>query len=86
MLSHPITILGGLLLLHAAYSTVHYRTLSATVTPPADVIIEVSIGFLLALLGSISSLSLKDVREAGVAAFVGRDFDTFNHRQRPKRK
>jgi hypothetical protein len=85
MLSKILTITGILLLLHSAYSTVHYRTLTSSTTPPLDIVLSLTLSFFLCLAGAIGGMTLKDVRVSGVGSYVGREYDLFNHRQRPKK-
>mmetsp|Transcript_8737 Transcript_8737/g.11010 ORF Transcript_8737/g.11010 Transcript_8737/m.11010 type:complete len:114 (-) Transcript_8737:318-659(-) len=68
-MSRFITTFGIILLLHSAYSCLHYRSILSSSTlddflleqgyheskPPQDVVIEVCIGFLLCLTGQIFS-------------------------------
>jgi len=88
------TILGGLIILHAAYSYRHYIKLVYSIElenvggiPPLDVIIEIILGSGLILFGLIMSLQLKPIRiSSDIPAkpyqevINNVDFMIFNHR------
>jgi hypothetical protein len=54
-----LTTIGTLLILHSTYSCLHYRSLAIaadrpdTSSPPADVVVEVFLGFALCLAGQL---------------------------------
>ena len=54
-------VVGGVLIIHAAYSTVHYKELvkEAGVTnvslPPADAVLEIIVGYLICMFGILST-------------------------------
>ena len=86
-MSKLLTYTGSILTLHSAYSCLHYRSLinSHSTHPPVDVVIEVAIGFVLCLLGRLSSVSFCKITErAGGSGAVHctRDFDIYNTRAR----
>mmetsp|Transcript_40455 Transcript_40455/g.121894 ORF Transcript_40455/g.121894 Transcript_40455/m.121894 type:complete len:114 (-) Transcript_40455:519-860(-) len=87
---------GALLMLHSAFSCLHYRTilLSAgdvppgysTTKPPSDVVIEVLVGFALCLIGQLACGPFLEVRastkgrEVAAPPYRTRDFDIYNNR------
>mmetsp|Transcript_13422 Transcript_13422/g.17576 ORF Transcript_13422/g.17576 Transcript_13422/m.17576 type:complete len:103 (+) Transcript_13422:56-364(+) len=88
-LSHMFTLSGIILTLHSAYSCLHYRELvgSHTSQPPLDVVIEVSVGFVLCLIGRLSAVSFLEVQSTKSdtlfpPAYRTRDFDIYSTRLR----
>jgi len=86
---------GWLVLLHAAYSANHYRSLvkliGSEVTAdqflPHDIIIELAIALLLILIGIVAPLKLRRIfltsnvqSKSFPEAFARSDFMVFNHR------
>ena len=88
MIGRLFLLLGSIVLLHALYSAHHYKSLfSQAIDLPIDIIIEVSIAFILLLIGQTLPLNLKAVRLSTdvitktVDQIYGRpDFLTFNNR------
>lgn len=103
------SIIGGFLLAHAAYSCLHFRSILADLDldeydnvndgvriPPVDVLVETGLGFLLLLMGELSTMgSLQSVdlvvsssnnskkRKPLVApAYRTRDFDIYRNRSK----
>mmetsp|Transcript_14829 Transcript_14829/g.26938 ORF Transcript_14829/g.26938 Transcript_14829/m.26938 type:complete len:116 (-) Transcript_14829:325-672(-) len=92
-----LTTIGVLLIFHSTYSCLHYRSLAmaadlSTSSPPADVVIEVFLGFLLCLVGQLLCGPFHQVRVSGgsllgsiqksrgeiiAPAYRTRDFDLF---------
>ena len=66
-----LTTLGCLLIIHSAYSCLHYRSLALvadltdTSSPPVDVIIEVILGFVTCLVGQLMCGPFHRVRVTG---------------------
>lgn len=66
-----LTTIGSLLILHAAYSCLHYRSLAVaadlpdTSSPPADVVVEVIFGFFSCLVGQLLCGPFHQVRVSG---------------------
>jgi hypothetical protein len=97
-LSSLLTCLGALLMLHSAYSCLHYRGIlqdydlqESISIPPIDVYIEVGAAFLSLLLGEmIGSGSLQSVDVLGNQArrplvappYKTRDFDIYANRSK----
>mmetsp|Transcript_8119 Transcript_8119/g.13446 ORF Transcript_8119/g.13446 Transcript_8119/m.13446 type:complete len:108 (-) Transcript_8119:144-467(-) len=90
-----ITTIGVILVLHSAYSCLHYRSLAIvadipdTSSPPLDVVIEVILAFGLCLLGQLMCGSFHEVKvgkkqrvEIVAPAYRTRDFDLFNTKAR----
>lgn len=87
-----VSVASVLLLVHAGFSTIHFKGIApAESLPPLDVVVEVSIAFVLAVLASVASMpDLKKVRLADIVltprqidvAFNCPDFMVFNHRGR----
>lgn len=96
-LSQSITYFGIIIVLHSAYSCLHYRSILTSTTvdiesidpskPPHDVVIECMLGFILCLLGQISDkgdflpVMGEGRKEVRAPAHVGRDFDIFTNRE-----
>lgn len=84
---------GILLILHSAFSCLHYRGLVLDLPygaiPPLDVKVEVGLGFILTLIGQLLSVgplrSIKGTRYR-VPGYVSRDFDHYQHRGTAIRK
>lgn len=88
-----ITTIGVILILHSAYSCLHYRSLAIvadipdTSSPPLDVVIEVILAFGLCLLGKLMCGTFHEVKvsstegkrrvEIVAPAYRTRDFDLF---------
>ncbi|KAL9191505.1 hypothetical protein ACHAXT_001211 [Thalassiosira profunda] len=91
-----LTTLGTLLLLHATYSCLHYRSLATAAdlpsasSPPIDVVVEAFLAFLLCLAGQLMCGPFHRVRasagsgrrEIVAPPYRTRDFDLFNTRAR----
>ena len=93
---HIFSWAGSLLLLHAAYSTVHYKALVKATPgaellpmPPSDVYVECALSFALAVLGSLlNAPALRKARAVSDSAtktlddvLAGTfDFQVFSHR------
>ena len=92
---------GTLLLVHAAYSLQHYRSLlqdleESTIIEnsdplPMDVWIEMGMGFGAILISELTRNNLKPIKQASqqpmsAAAFVTRDFDIYTSRARGFKK
>lgn len=66
-----ITTAGVLLILHATYSCLHYRSLAIaadladTASPPVDVVVEVFLGFALCLVGELMCGPFHEVKMSG---------------------
>ncbi|KAL3761382.1 hypothetical protein ACHAW5_004995 [Stephanodiscus triporus] len=66
-----LTTIGALLILHSTYSCLHYRSLAIaadlpdTSSPPADVVVEVFMGFALCLAGQLMCGPFHMVRVSG---------------------
>ena len=96
--SSIVTTIGVTLILHSAYSCLHYRSLAKvadipdTSSPPVDVVIEVILAFGLCLLGQLMcgtfhqvKVSSKDGKrkvEIVAPAYRTRDFDLFTTKTR----
>ena len=91
-----LSSLGALLVLHSAYSALHYRAILLSVAdvpdhlspdqPPADVVLEVLLGFSLCLVGQLAGNTFVGVRATTAGgkrvsqtapAYRTRDFDIF---------
>ncbi|CAM8967840.1 unnamed protein product [Rhodiola kirilowii] len=83
--------LGGLVLAHAAYSTIHYRGLLKIMEeefsgPPMNVVLEMIIGFVLCLWaamtvsGKFLAINLDSEENRTVSLTANLDFMIFNHR------
>ncbi|GMI14718.1 hypothetical protein TrLO_g12520 [Triparma laevis f. longispina] len=99
-MSAIIKIAGAAVLLHAAWATVQYRndSLSSTpiLSPSPEILLEVFAGFLISLLGTVTSVPPLGIVRGNShkkqnVNFVGpppsyrsRDFDVFNHRLAPR--
>jgi hypothetical protein len=97
--STMLTGLGALLMLHSAYSCLHYRSLlmdldlqDAFAIPPADVYLEVGISFTILLLSqlmgagsfqSVEIISGETRRPLKAPMYRTRDFDVYAHRCKP---
>jgi len=93
-----ITTIGVILILHSAYSCLHYRSLAIvadipdTSSPPLDVVIEVILAFGLCLLGQLMCGTFHQVKvsskegkrrvEIVAPAYRSRDFDLFTTKAR----
>ena len=95
-----VTSLGALLVLHSTYSCLHYRSLALAAdiqdasSPPADVVVEVILGFVLCLIGQLMCGPFHQVRVTGrtpgqgmrreivAPSYRTRDFDRFTTRVR----
>ena len=72
-----LTTVGCLLIIHSAYSCLHYRSLALvadlpdTSSPPIDVIIEVIIGFVTCLVGQLMCGSFHRVRSVPGGSLLG---------------
>ena len=85
-LSRPLVLLGWALLLHAAYSTIHYKSLysvlpaitqETVMMPPLDVYFEVLAGFLVLMTGSIMGMPcMLPVREVSESAMKTLDLSS----------
>jgi len=85
--SSLITFAGVILILHSAFSCLHYRGLVLDLPdvqiPPLDVKIEVGLGFLFTLVGQL--LAVGPLRSivgitGRIAQYKTRDFDHYQHR------
>mmetsp|Transcript_19306 Transcript_19306/g.27158 ORF Transcript_19306/g.27158 Transcript_19306/m.27158 type:complete len:113 (+) Transcript_19306:165-503(+) len=88
MSSRILSPLGAIILLHSAYSCLHYRSIlsSSTVdlpsdlyssSPPQDVVVECIAGFVLCLLGQLSQAgSLQVIRGEGRIEMQAPSFKT----------
>lgn len=94
-LSSLLTGLGTLLMMHAAYSCLHYRNMlqdldleGSYAIPPMDVYVEVAISFLVLLLGQLSAIGsfqsvevfAKNHRPVVAPLYRTRDFDIYENR------
>lgn len=94
-LSSLLTGLGTLLMMHAAYSCLHYRNMlqdldleGSYAIPPMDVYVEVAISFLFLLLGQLSAVGsfqsvevfAKNHRPVVAPLYRTRDFDIYENR------
>jgi hypothetical protein len=91
-MSTGLIVTGAVLLLHAAYSCLHYRSLVGELgdemtIPPRDVMGEAAAGFLLLLVGQLMgsgqmvTVSVGDTRKSLAApAYRTRDFDIYSNR------
>ena len=93
-----LTVVGTIVLVHAAYSANQYKGLvhaqggggeSSKGLPPVDVLVECLVSFLLILVGQLLPLSLESIvstPDKKVSAFDDRfgapEFVRFNHRGR----
>mmetsp|Transcript_29554 Transcript_29554/g.48766 ORF Transcript_29554/g.48766 Transcript_29554/m.48766 type:complete len:97 (-) Transcript_29554:197-487(-) len=91
--SSLMTFTGVILILHSAFSCLHYRglvlDLQSAVIPPLDVKVEVALGFLLTLAGQILGVGPLRAIVGGkkrVPQYVTRDFDHYQHRGAALRK
>uniref|UniRef100_A0A7N0R996 Membrane magnesium transporter n=1 Tax=Kalanchoe fedtschenkoi TaxID=63787 RepID=A0A7N0R996_KALFE len=86
-----VGVLGGLVLAHAAYSTIHYRGLLKIMEeefsgPPMNVVLELIIGLALctwaalAVPGKFLSINLDSEENRTVSLPANLDFMIFNHR------
>jgi hypothetical protein len=68
MILSPINIFGLLVIMHAAYSAAHYKSLASELNikaqgAPVDIMIEVAAGLLILLIGTLlSSPKLRPVK------------------------
>ncbi|CAM9637399.1 unnamed protein product [Heterosigma akashiwo] len=99
-LSDAFTIIGVIIIVHAGYSTSHFKNLllnsvhidiSTVQIPPPDVLLECIVGFGLAMLGLISSTKpLKKAVSEGAAKQdepnTQPEFYVFNHAGRAFRQ
>mmetsp|Transcript_33836 Transcript_33836/g.69078 ORF Transcript_33836/g.69078 Transcript_33836/m.69078 type:complete len:114 (-) Transcript_33836:397-738(-) len=101
-LQSAFSILGALLVMHSAYSCLHYRTLlisagdvppgHSTTKPPPDVVVEVLVGFALCIIGQLACGPFLEVRasagngRASAPPYRSRDFDIYNNRSRATAK
>ena len=94
-----LNVTGTVLLLHAAYSCLHYRSLVGDIDdimpiPPLDVIGETAAGFLFLLIGQLMALGqLVPVSISGgkrkcltAPAYRSRDFDIYSNRARAMKR
>lgn len=88
-----MTFSGIILILHSAFSCLHYRglvvDLSSAEIPPMDVKVEVIIGFFLVLAGQLVGVGpLRPIvgGKKRVPQYVTRDFDHYQHRGTALRK
>ena len=90
-ISFVITCIGSVLVLHSAYSCLHFRSLveDESLVPPIDVLIEVLLGFLLCLIGSLVYIgpllpihTKSDTKSVELVAppYRSRDFDMYSTR------
>ena len=90
MISTLLSLLGLIILLHGLYSAHHFKSLySQAIDLPIDIVIEVSIAFILLLIGQTLPMKLKPVRISSdvinktVDEIYGRpEFVTFNSRSK----
>jgi hypothetical protein len=89
-----LSILGGLLMAHAAYSTLHYRSILLDLgdvgepIPPLDVYVELGLSFTMLLVGqfmNMGGLQSVDVMAQGRKPLVApqyrtRNFDIYEYR------
>jgi len=85
-----LNITGAFLLLHSAFSCLHYRTLledlEATIIPPLDVVAECLGGFFILLLsqlwsaGALVPMSENSKRALVAPSYQSRDFDIYVNR------
>ena len=88
MIGRLFSLIGSVVLCHALYSAHHFKSLfSQAIDLPIDIIIEVSIAFILLLIGQTLPLKLKAVRLSTdvitktVEEIYGRpEYVTFNNR------
>jgi hypothetical protein len=93
IMSTGLIVTGAVLLLHAAYSCLHYRTLVGELgdemtIPPLDVMGEAAAGFLLLLVGQLMGsgqlvpVSVGVTRKSLTArpTYRSRDFDIYSNR------
>lgn len=93
-----LSIIGWVLIIHSAYSCLHFRGIlleydlqESVSIPPMDVYIEVGAGFLLLLLSEIMGsgtfqgvdvLGTEKRRPLAAPAYVTRDFDIYENRSK----
>lgn len=100
-LSEITTWVGVILVLHSAFSCQQYRGLVSAMElqgnntmalpmVPADVFMEVGVGFLFCWLGQMGAMgTIRPLTSGGQLAapsYRTRDFDTYNHRMQALRK
>mmetsp|Transcript_68787 Transcript_68787/g.199572 ORF Transcript_68787/g.199572 Transcript_68787/m.199572 type:complete len:101 (+) Transcript_68787:124-426(+) len=98
-MSNVLTSIGAFLMAHAAYSTLHFRSILQDLgdvqepIPPMDVYVELAISFTLLLLGQLMGAgSLQSVevfapnrKPLAAPAYRTRNFDIYTH-LKPKDK
>jgi hypothetical protein len=82
-----VTFTGVVLILHSAFSCLHYRGLVVELPdmpiPPLDVKVEVGVGFLLALFGQLMDVGpLRSIlgNKGMIKQYLTRDFDHYQNR------
>lgn len=99
-MSSLLTVLGGLLMAHAAYSTLHFRSILQDLgdveepIPPIDVYVELGLSFVMLLVGeltSMGSLQSVDILAQGRKPLVApqyrtRNFDIYEYRSKSAAK
>lgn len=108
-IANIVTCIGFFLVGHSAYSCLHYRSLEMVVdkgkssvssglnftsAPPADVILEVLVGFILCLCGQLVSIgplveinkSSSTTKQIVAPTYKSRVFDIYNTRRQKKRE
>ena len=93
-----LTGIGAILMAHAAYSTLHFRSILQDLgdvdepIPPMDVYIEISISLFLVLVGQLMGAGTmqsvdvfaKNHRMLAAPAYKTRKFDIYTHRKKTK--
>ena len=82
------SLAGGLLLLHAAYSCLHFRMLqyeNSATTTPKDVYLEAGLGWVLLLVGELTQRALYPIQggkriQLVAPQYESRDFDIYSTR------